>query len=677
MPNEQNKELCFNAFQSKPEKTTNGYKVLVIHAGIARPITGGVFHFKAEVLKPAVRLWNGVNCFADHDLNGESVKGLAGVFSNPEWSEEHQGIIAELRPTGPAAHLIYMFGEEMLGNHDQHPDMGFSPIIIFRADSEEVTEIIRCRSTDLVISPAFENANFIAQFQRSNTMKKKFILQDGSTAEYEEGQQPQGAILHSIDAESHISAMKKITGAQTEIHSAVQGAKEMHLAACQQLLTSSLDAQLELPQEAKDLISARFSGKTFTIEELKKEIDQFNKAFAKQKENSVIAGPAQITGMFSSGDQLQAAMDDLLDAPRDAGAESLKVHRFRGIKDAYLFLTGDYNFVGDVEPQLARFQGSTATFPKIVANALNKSIVKHFKQFGQSGYDWWRPITTIESFENLNDVTWLRLGSIGSLPVVAEGGEYQELRIGDNGETSSFDKHGGYVALTLEAIDRDNTRLLRGMPRELALGAIRNISEQIAAIFTSANGAGPTLADGGALFNATAVTTAGGHANLRTTALGTNYTEWDAIATAMYDQPMLVANESGLYGTGKKQAVEPSYIIVPRSMKAGAEALFIPRLSEAVDAGIPTSGQATYAGAVRPIVCPEFTDSNNFAAVIDPMMVPGVMLGTRFGLEPQIILAGDQNSPAMFMNDESRLKVRHFLTVGVGNWSALHKSNVA
>jgi hypothetical protein len=80
---------------------------------------------------------------------------------------------------------------------------------------------------------------------------------------------------------------------------------------------------------------------------------------------------------------------------------------------------------------------------------------------------------------------------------------------------------------------------------------------------------------------------------------------------------------------------------------------------------------------VVPLTVPEWTDANNYAAVIDPNLVPGLMIGTRYGLVPQVILAGEQTNPAMFSNDESRLKVRHFLATGVGNWSALHKSNVA
>ncbi len=44
---------------------------------------------------------------------------------------------------------------------------------------------------------------------------------------------------------------------------------------------------------------------------------------------------------------------------------------------------------------------------------------------------------------------------------------------------------------------------------------------------------------------------------------------------------------------------------------------------------------------------------------------------------PEIFIAGDDKSPAVFMNDEHRLKVRHFLAVWVNDFRPLHKENVA
>lgn len=676
--NARNLETTFIGFQKAVEKTPQGYNVLVIHAGTARPITGGVYNFSEALLSSpdVVKLWEGVNCFADHTdpYTGESVRDLAGVFTNPKWDAANKGVTAELRPAGPAAELVHIFAEEMLSDHPSHPDMGFSPVIIFTAKGEDVTSIIRCRSTDMVISPAFENASFLSYFQRNPTMKKKY-LHNGAVVEYEEGTQPEGAVLQSDNNAQTLAAMRDLTGASAEIQAQLQASRDMHLAQCAELLDASLNANLTLNDDAKKLIKGRFSGRTFKPQELKDEITSFEAAFAKTTAASVVAGPTQITGMFSSEDQLQAAMDDLLDAPRNAGSENLRVHRFSGIREAYLMLTNDFNFVGDIDSRLAKFQGTTATFPNLVANALNKAIAKHWAQYGKAGYNWWEKIATVEPFETLHDIKWLRLGTIAALEVVGEGEEYPELKMGDNGESSTFYKYGGYLSFTLEAMDKDDTRRLRAAPRELAMAALRNISEQVAAIFTVNSGAGPTLADTGALFNATAVTTAGGHANLLTTALGTDYTAFNAVAKAMYDQPMLVANESGYYGTGKKQAIDPKYVLVPRALRDQAVALFGPRWAQNVEA-IPSSGGPSWAGEIEVITVPEWTDTTDWAAAIDPMLVPGVMIGTRYGIMPQVIIAGDQRDPAMFMNDESRLKVRHFLATGIGNWTALHKSNV-
>lgn len=230
--------------------------------------------------------------------------------------------------------------------------------------------------------------------------------------------------------------------------------------------------------------------------------------------------------------------------------------------------------------------------------------------------------------------------------------------------------------MTLEAIINDDTRKLRAIPRELASAAIRNVSSLVAAIFTSNSGVGPTMADTGALFNATAVTTAGGHANLLTTALGTDYTAWNAAAKAVYDQPMLVQNATGYYGTGKKMAIDPKFCLVPRALKIQAESLFLPRWASPVDS-VQTAGGETYGGHVVPLTVPEWTDATDWAAVCDPLLVPGICIGETFGLVPEIFIAGDQLNPAMFSNDESRIKVRHFLAVGVADFRPLHKSNVA
>jgi hypothetical protein len=254
---------------------------------------------------------------------------------------------------------------------------------------------------------------------------------------------------------------------------------------------------------------------------------------------------------------------------------------------------------------------------------------------------------------------------------VAEGAEYTELAIGDSPETATFTKYGGYIPLTLELLDRDDHRKLAAYPRELAAAGIRRISALIAAIFTDNAGVGPSLADGGALFNNTAVTTAGGHANLLMTAL--SGAEWEVVSTAVFNQPLLVKNAAGYYGTGSKLGLNPRFLLVPRALQLTAREIIYPTLKNASNI-YSENQQRGEPGDV--ITVPEWTDANDWAAVVDPALAPSIILAERFGLMPEIFVAGDGLSPAVFMNDEHRIKVRHFNAVLVADFRGLHKSNV-
>jgi hypothetical protein len=137
---------------------------------------------------------------------------------------------------------------------------------------------------------------------------------------------------------------------------------------------------------------------------------------------------------------------------------------------------------------------------------------------------------------------------------------------------------------------------------------------------------------------------------------------------------MLIANETGYYGTGKYMALNPRFCLVPRALQLTAKKIFYPDL--AYESGYNYQNQQQ-APRDTVITVPEWTDSTDWAAVADPTIVPGICLGERFGLIPEIFIAGDDLSPAVFMNDESRIKVRHFVAVGVADFRPLHKENVA
>lgn len=647
----------------KATPTDTGFDILAINAGEAK---GHGITFSDTVLQEAIGLYDKKPVFIDHAgmlSNGPSVRDLAGTITMPMWNSEHRGIQAKLTPAGPAADVLLSVRDAAKTDAAIMEAIGFSTVLSVKLDKAgNVTKVVRVRSVDVVVDPA-RGGRFLSAYSQNGHMKGDKPMSDHTTQQADLTEQQAAAL-----------ELQGVNETVADLKAKQEQALDLQLAQCQILLDSALSAS-KLPEAAQSAVRKPFTKMlanktTFLPTDLQEAIKEKREEIAALSSN--IQGPArsQVFGMFSSVDQFSAALSDLLGAPRNAGLENLRVRPLRGIQEAYLMATGDVNFQGGYHQEFALV---SANFPGLVADDLNKILIQAWKDYEQV-YGWWQKIATVEHFSNLNDAKWIRTGTIASLPSVSERGEYAELPIGDNKETSAFYKYGGYVPITLEAMLKDDVRGLQRMPRELALAGIRNISEQVAAIFTTASGAGPTLADTGALFNSTAVTTAGGHANLLTTALGTDYTAWNAVAKAVFNQPMLVKNASGYYGTGKKQAIDPSFVLVPRDLKNQAEALFVPRW-EAQAQNVATVSPS-WGGRVEVLTVPEWTDATDWAAAVDPKYVPCIMIGEIFGLKPQIFSASSDIDPAMFSNDESRIKVRQFLTVGVADFRGLHKSNV-
>jgi hypothetical protein len=548
------------------------------------------------------------------------------------------------------------------------------------ANSQEVTcDLIftnpKGKETSAVNAPAVDGTAILAQLNsfKEFNMSEPIISTSPPLNLKDLGEvHPQGAEGVQSTLEKNSQAMAAFLGEQerqSKLQEQIVSSDKLLAEQCKYLLNSALAAS-RLPEVTQARLRKSFEGKSFEPAALQTAIEDARAEVSALTGGLSVQGPGRLHGMISSEDQLQAAFDDLLGAPRDADKATLKVPRLSGIREAYFMLTGDYDLHGGFDPIHAQL-ATTADFTGLVKNALNKVIVGSFEKMGRAGYDWWKSIVRTEHFENLNSITGTLVGTIGSLPSVAEQGEYTELAVGDNPETASFTKYGGYLPLTLEAIDRDETRKLRLYAIELGNAAMRNISEQIAYIFTQSSGAGPTMADGGALFNATAVTSATGHANLLTVALAA--AQWDVVAKAVYDQPMLIKQAATYYGTGKKQAIEPRFCLIPRALRKTAFDAFL----NAWDVTANVHADNLLKGNVVPLVVPEWTDATDWAAVCDPDIAPSIILGERFGLVPEVYIAGRETDPAVFMNDEHRLKVRQFLALCVGDFRPLHKSNVA
>lgn len=629
-----------------------GYEIITITEGV-----GNGWNFTKEVLQESLMLWDGVECFIDHAMSNRSVRDIAGVIENPGWDEESKGIKAHLKPIGPSAGMLEEIGRSLTAGEKAR--IGFSADLIFQGRDRKVSKILKVNSVDLVYNPA-RGGKFVRSLNQDLESSNLYTPNSNEfgvrTADCVRG-------CSGVNMEEE---EKKTQEDISELQTQLAEARAMRQQMAEWTLETGLRGS-KLPKPVQERLRKQFSGKDFTAEELENAIKDQRAMLSELTAAGTVLAHGRVESMFDEGDKLQLAVDDLFGVERDEKQAGLYVPRLTGIRELYLSLTGDADLHGGYHPERVQL-ATTADFTGLVKNALNKIVTKTWRELGRAGYDWWKYVSTVEHFSTLNTITGTLIGTVGELPSIAEGAEYTELAVGDSPETSQFTKYGGYIPLTLELIDRDETRKLRAYARELASAGLRKISELVSDIFV---GAGPTMADGGALFNNTAVTTAGGHANLLTTAL--DATAWDAACQAVYTQPMLVKNEVGFYGAGKAMAINPKYMLVPRALAKTAweicEGSFVREATYMYDNVLK--------GTAVPVIVPEWTDATDWAAVCDPMIAPAVFIGERFGLMPEVFVAGDELSPAVFMNDEHRLKVRHFLAVWVNDFRPLHKNVVA
>ena len=120
---EERHRLALEAAPISPDK----FEILAITAGSANG-----WEFPPEVLRESLQLWEGVNCFVDHDWTSRSVRDIAGVLRKAAWDEQAQGIRAELHAFGPSAELLARIGRQVLEIRDAPAvRVGFSADVLF------------------------------------------------------------------------------------------------------------------------------------------------------------------------------------------------------------------------------------------------------------------------------------------------------------------------------------------------------------------------------------------------------------------------------------------------------------------------------------------------------------------------------------------------------------------
>lgn len=431
------------------------------------------------------------------------------------------------------------------------------------------------------------------------------------------------------------------------------------------VMAGAMLAQSGLPQASRERLAAR---EYAAPEEVTAAIETEQAYLAKLAEERVV----QIGSLpprsphISLGrtglEQVQLALEALISGVRPADG----VLPLTGIRELYNLLSGDYELTGTFKGERVYLANVTsATMSNLVANALNKVVAAEFQQYPR----WWEPFVSQQDFASLQQVKWITLGGVGELPTVAEGAAYTELTWDDKYESTDFTKKGGYLGLTIEAIDKDDTGRLRAAPRALAQAAWLTLSKAILNIFTANSGVGPTLSDGVALFHSS-------RNNLGSAAL--SWSAYVAARTAMRKQTELNSGER----LGALTA--PRYLLVPPDLEISALQIIgsegEPGGSEndvnPLSAGDTHDARLTAARS-RIIVVDLWPDTNDWVAVADPRLYPSVGIGFRYGRVPEVFSVASPTAGLMFTNDTLPIKVRYFFAVGPMDYRGLYKANIS
>lgn len=195
----------------------------------------------------------------------------------------------------------------------------------------------------------------------------------------------------------------------------------------------------------------------------------------------------------------------------------------------------------------------TSDFSTLFANVANKRLRNAYDENAGTYALWARRAPNAPDFKNMSVV---QLAGAPDLLQTNEAGEFKYGAMTDAGETYAMLTYGRIVHLTRQAIINDDLRAFERMVTAFGFAARRLENRTVYSQLT----ANANLADGGALFNATAVTTTGGHANLITSsalAIGT----LTAGRTNMRLQKGLQQEELNL---------APAYLIVPAALEQTA-----------------------------------------------------------------------------------------------------------
>ena len=198
---------------------------------------------------------------------------------------------------------------------------------------------------------------------------------------------------------------------------------------------------------------------------------------------------------------------------------------------------------------------TTGSFSNLLLDAANKTLLAGYEEAPFTWSMWARDAGTTADFKNLNRI---RFSEMGTPEMVPEGKEYPDAPMSDARETYKVNKYGNMFTITWETVVNDDLDAISRIPAMQGAACRRLQNQAVYGVLTG----NPVMADTGALFNATAQTTAGGHANLATGAGAPSVTTLNTAYISMMTKKGLRSDVI--------LNIQPAFLIVPAAIGATA-----------------------------------------------------------------------------------------------------------
>lgn len=579
--------------------------------------------YPPAVLRAAAPQFEGAPAFVDHPgaldqgrAGGRSVRDLAGVYHGVHYVEG-VGIRATLRVLEAADWLWQLIAEVVRAREAGRPapQLGLSADMVVRwvpgrGNERQAVAIVRVHSCDVVVQPSAGGA-----FER---------VLEGSKGK-------EGAMTQET-GEGTAGLLERLQGE-------LEGLRRERAALRSQVLEAKLQAS-GLPAAAQAQVRRQLEGREYDAAEVDQAIGGLRDLLARAVAPRVVqgAGSPRLSGVRTTTERLQAAVDRLFGLPLPDHLSD--VPRLSGIREAYLLITGDYGFTGRYQWEQSVIREANEVTTTVMSDVLGVSMNKRLVADYRAQARWWEPIVTKVELRDMKQQERILLNDFASLATVAENAAYANLAWGDGKETYTPSKRGALVYVTLETIINDDLRAVQRIPTKLARAAALTINEFVAGLFTANGGAGPAMADGFNVFDAT-----NHQGNSRSEALS---------SAGLQNSLLVMAKFSN--SAGKRLGLQGRYLLVPPDLEFTARVL-----TQSVQVpGSANNDANVLRGLVEPLVVPQFTDTNNWYLVADPVAIEGLEIGFLNGREePELLVQDSPTEGSVFTNDAITWKVRH------------------